>query len=214
MNAIKVGIVDYGTGNLFSVAKSLEAIGADVELLTDPAKVENAERLVLPGVGAFPAGMRRLKDLHFDEAITLFAERERPILGICLGMQLFADVGHEFVTTPGLGLVPGMVREMRLESHRNKRQKIPFISWIELREPSTQPWGETIFEGIEPGSEVYVVHSFEFIPADKDNLLAVSHYGAKEICVAVQERNIVGCQFHPEKSGIIGQKILKNFIEI
>lgn len=214
MRAIKVGIVDYGTGNLFSVAKSFEAIGAEVQLLTDPASIKNTDRLILPGVGAFPAGMRRLKEQKFDEAIIAFARRERPILGICLGMQLFADVGHEFTVTQGLGLVPGEVREMSLKPFKNRKQKIPFISWINLKQPAGRLWDETIFQGISPGAEVYVVHSFEFIPADKDNVLAVSSYGTNEICVAVQKEHIVGCQFHPEKSGIIGQKILTKFLSI
>ena len=210
MTKAEVCIVDYGTGNIFSVAKSLELAGASVFVSSDPKKIKRADRLVLPGVGAFENGITALRQRGLEEGIIDFCEMERPFLGICLGMQFLATSSQEFGFFSGLNLIPGEV--IQLTTNKEKSFKIPHIGWINLTKTNSCVWEKSILNNLEMDEEVYVVHSFHFVPKYPEHRLAMSKYGSSSVCVAVQKNNIIGCQFHPEKSGIVGLKILKNFV--
>ena len=197
MTKAKVCVVDYGTGNIFSVAKSLELADASVTVSSSPEKVKNADRLVLPGVGAFENGIKALRERGLEEAILEFSEKQRPFLGICLGMQFLATSSQEFGLFFGLNLIPGKVIE--LTSNRDKSLKIPRIGWINLTRTDSYIWEKSILHNLEMNEEVYVVHSFHFVPTHPEHCLAMSKYGSSSVCVAVQKDNIIGCQFHPEK---------------
>lgn len=205
-----VCIVDYGIGNLFSVARSLEVAGANVTLSSERTEIENADRLVLPGVGAFGAGIASLRSLQLEEAIIEFCSKERPILGICLGMQFLATSSEEFGCYSGLNLVPGVVRKLNLVE--DEGMKVPHVGWTPIERPSKVSWDNTIFEKMPTGEEVYVVHSYHFVPSQEEHRLAETFYGKTKICIAVKNNQVTGCQFHPEKSGRVGISLLEEFI--
>ena len=198
-------VVDYGLGNLFSVKKALEALGAPVTVSSDPDVVLAAERIILPGVGAFGDGMRNLKERKLIPApCESDLARGIAFFGICLGMQLLAERGTEYGEHNGLGWIGGAVAKVNIA---DKGLKIPHIGWNQIIFKKEHH----IFNGLKPLSDFYFVHSYEFQPSDSQYLLAVSQYG-KEITAAVGRKNIVGTQFHPEKSQDNGLKLLENFI--
>lgn len=207
-------IVDYGLGNLFSISRALRRVGGrEVEITSDPARIATAQRLVLPGVGAFGDGMRGLRERGLLDAVKAFAATGRPLLGICLGMQLLMDEGTEFGVHPGLGLIAG--RTVPFPAAEGRALKIPHVGWNGLADPrGRRDWAGTLFEGLSADSQVYFVHSFVAAPTDGADTLAVSAYGGKTFCAATRRGNIYGCQFHPEKSGNAGLRILKNFLNI
>jgi glutamine amidotransferase len=209
-----VTIVDYGSGNLLSVARAFERCGARVTLSHDATEIENAERLVLPGVGAFADGMDGLRQRGLVEPIRRYAFSGRPLLGICLGMQMLADTSTEFGEQEGLGIVPGRVLAIPTVDTDGTAQKIPHIGWAELAMPAPAKWNGTIFESTREGTSVYLVHSFHFVPADATHRLADCNYGGHRIAAAVQSGNTVGCQFHPEKSGEAGLALLATFLRM
>lgn len=196
-----VTIVDYGVGNLHSVKRAFEQVAPKVEITSDAAGILKAERLVLPGVGAFGHCMEELKQRGLTEAIIKFAESGRPFLGICVGMQIMRAVGEEFGEHKGLGLLPGRVQKI-------KAGILPVIGWMELEK--TRDWKETIFNDTPEGSSVYFVHSFAAQP--DDFLLAQYEYDGIKITAAVSKNNLTGVQFHPEKSGKVGINMLKAFV--
>ncbi|PCI39350.1 MAG: imidazole glycerol phosphate synthase subunit HisH [Rhodospirillaceae bacterium] len=210
---MKVAIIDYGSGNLRSVAKSFERAaelsGLDAEILvTGKADdVATADRIVLPGVGAFAdcrSGLESVDGLH--EALNeVVLQKARPFFGICVGMQLMADVGHEFGDTKGLGWVPGDVVALK---PADKKLKIPHMGWNEL-----QLVGEhALFAGIEPGAHAYFVHSYHFVPKRREDVWAEVEYGGA-VTAAIGHGNIFGTQFHPEKSQAVGLRIISNFLK-
>jgi imidazole glycerol-phosphate synthase subunit HisH len=201
-----VTIVDYGCGNLFSVLRALDHCGGDPALADSAAAVESADRLVLPGVGAFGDGMKGLRERGVAEAVQRFADSGRPLLGICLGMQFGK---HE-----GLGLIPGHVVPVPYVDVESRRQKIPHIGWNELVQPAPARWVGTIFHGMPEQTAVYLVHSFHLVPAQADSRLANCLYGGHELAAAVQVGNTIGFQFHPEKSGPAGLKMLAQFLRL
>ena len=204
---MSVLIVDYNLSNLGSIRRSLEECGASPLVSDDPKTLKTATRIVLPGVGAFADGMANLRQMGWVSALREAVREERiPMLGICLGMQLLADVGHEGGTVEGLGLVPGQVR--RLEPD-DPNTKIPHVGWNEVYRSS----GSSLFEGIPDGSDYYFVHSYHFIPRDRENVLATTPY-CNGFASAVGAGSVFGVQFHPEKSGRPGFQILKNFLRI
>ena len=198
-----VAIVDYGVGNLFSLRSSLKAIGADAETVTTPEELKSASHIILPGVGAFGDAAKKLRDTGLYDAVRQEALAGKPILGICLGMQLLLDKSYEFGEHEGLGLIPGSVRPIADVIPAN--YKIPHIGWNELIYTD-----HPLFEGLKHGDCVYFVHSY--YGADCPNVIATADYGAS-LTAAVAKDNVMGCQFHPEKSGPVGLKILRAFCE-
>lgn len=207
-----VTVIDYGIGNLLSVQRAFEHCGADVLLTASPKMIEQAELLVLPGVGAFADGMDGLKERGLIEPIRNYAKANRPFLGICLGMQMMLEIGEEFGRHEGLGLIPGKVALIPNSGCDGRPHKIPHIGWNALMPASD--WNDTILKGIEPGEAVYFVHSYTAVPLDSKYRLADCDYNGRVISAAIRFGNLYGCQFHPEKSGQIGLKIIDNFIDL
>ena len=198
-----VAIIDYGVGNLFSLRCSLEKLGADVVVTGDKAVIAAADRVILPGVGAFRDARQKLKDTGLDKVVCDLAAKGKPILGICLGMQLLFEKSYEFGEYDGLGLLKGSVRPLRGVIPAD--YKIPQIGWNALRFRRESD----LFRYIKNGDYVYFVHSYYAAGCD-DSLIADCDYGA-DVTAAVQQGNVYGCQFHPEKSGDVGLQILRAF---
>ena len=204
-----VAIVDYGVGNLFSLKSSLAYIGQDAIVTGDAAELEKADRVILPGVGAFRDAAEKLCAGGLDQTVKKLAASGKPLLGICLGMQLLFDRSTEFGMTEGLGLVRGEVRDIRPLVPAD--YKVPHIGWNALR--FTEKGREDpIFKYIHEGDCVYFVHSFAAMDCG-ESLLATAEYGAS-LTAAVRCNNVYGTQFHPEKSGEVGLKLLKAFCEL
>lgn len=201
-----IAIVDYGVGNLFSLKESLAAIGADAEVTADPLTLCAADKIILPGVGAFEDAARKLRDSGLAELIKDLAHAGKPLMGICLGMQMLFEKSYEYGEHEGLGLIPGSVKPIRDVIPAD--YKIPHIGWNGLKFRGTHP----LFAGLKEGDCVYFVHSFYAADCD-DAVIATAEYGA-ELTAAVSKGNVMGCQFHPEKSGSVGLAILKAFAEL
>jgi len=210
-----VTIIDYGIGNLLSVSRAFTHCGAEPVLTGTPEGVLAAERLVLPGVGAFADGMAGLRERGLVEAVRQYAATGKPFLGICLGMQMMLDTGEEFGSHEGLGLIPGRVVPIPPTAADGSPHKIPHIGWnrLELPSPATA-WSGTVLDGIAPGAAAYFVHSFTAVPADPAHRLADCRYHGRLIAAAVRSGALYGCQFHPEKSGEVGLAIVRNFIRL
>ena len=195
-------IVDYGVGNLKSVTNAMKYLGFETCITSDSAQIERADAVILPGVGAFPDAAERLRGAGLDRVVIAQAEK-KPVLGICLGMQLLFDRGEEVRDCDGLGLVPGRV--VRMET----KYKLPHIGWNSLHFQNDG----LIFKGLPEESYVYFVHSFCGVAEREEDVIARTDYGAS-VVAAVRHGNVYGCQFHPEKSGETGLMILKNFGEL
>lgn len=214
MTGSKIVIVDYGVGNLYSVQRALEVCGAsDICISSDPTEVLIADRVILPGVGAFADGILGLRERGLDVAIREFANSKRPLLGICLGMQIFATMSEEFGEHTGLGLIPGMVRAIPSVDIIGFPLKIPFVGWSSLDRPDRVHWKGTVLGQMTSEQSVYLVHSFHFVPVSQSNLLATYQYGGHNITAAIVKENIIGLQFHPEKSGEVGLSVLSKFLQ-
>ena len=210
---VPVTVVDYGMGNLFSVRRALESCGGDVRICSDPAEIAGAERVVLPGVGAFADGIEELKSRGLIAPLIAFAQGGGPLLGICLGMQMLLTVSEEFGEHRGLALIPGRVVEIPRHDANGGQRKIPHIGWAELaRPPVLATWRETILADVPPGGSVYFVHSYTALPDDEAHRLADSLYEGFRISAAIRSGSILVCQFHPEKSGPVGLRILERFL--
>jgi glutamine amidotransferase len=210
----KVTVIDYGVGNLLSVQRGLEHVGAQVIVTSDPEVILASERVVLPGVGAFPNAMQALNDLYLISVIQEFAELGKPLLAICLGMQLLMDESDEFGRTSGLCLIPGRVVQLQHETKAGEPQKIPHIGWGDLQvSDSRNDWSGTLLQDIQFGDATYFVHSYMAQPMSSVHTIAEVEYGGHQIPAVVSRNQITGCQFHPEKSGEVGLKILRRFIE-
>jgi imidazole glycerol-phosphate synthase subunit HisH len=207
-----VVVIDYGMGNLKSVQRGLEKVGASVILSSDPMVIANAGRLVLPGVGAFEDGMKGLRDAGVIDAINDFVKTGNELLGICLGMQMLLDQSEEHGNHDGLGLIPGDVKEIPKIYHSDFIRKIPHIGWVGIEPSSYQDWKGSCLEGIEPGEYFYFVHSFMAVTEKKENLLAQCEDERVAVSAAIKKDNVTGLQFHPEKSGGVGLKILDRFM--
>lgn len=210
-----VTVIDYGIGNIFSICNALDHCGAEVTLSGDIQTVSSAERLVLPGVGAFKDGMAELEARSLIEPIKNHTLKNRPFLGICLGMQMMLDESEEFGTHQGLGLIPGRVIPIPDRGADGTLHKIPHIGWNNLLPPKNhKEWNSPILDTIPIGTDVYFVHSFMAVPQDDVHTLAICDYNGQHLCAVIGAGNVVGCQFHPEKSGEQGLKILTNFLRI
>lgn len=201
-----VAIIDYGVGNLFSLQCSLKKIGVDAVVTRDEEVIKNAERIILPGVGAFGDAIKKLESTGLVDLIRQEAENGKPFLGICLGMQLLFEKGYEYGEHKGLGFLKGNVISMK--GVIPAELQIPHMGWNALDIKTQSP----IFKYIEQGDFVYFVHSFFATDCD-ESLIATAEYGVP-VTAAVGKGNIFGCQFHPEKSGDVGLKILKAFCEL
>ena len=208
----QVTVVDYGIGNLYSVRRALERCGGEVTLSGDAAALARAERLVLPGVGAFAGGMQGLRERGLVEPIRRYAASGRPLLGICLGMQMLATASEEFGIHEGLDLIPGRVRAVPDHDLEGRPHKIPHIGWTALRAPADASWRESLLADTPDGTSVYLVHSFAVVPDHPAHRLADCDYGGHAVCAAIARGAITGFQFHPEKSGEAGLRILRRFL--
>lgn len=209
----RITLIDYGVGNLLSVQRGLEQCGAEVVLTSDPEGVIAASRVVLPGVGAFANAMQALEERNLVTAIRQLAKHGTPLLGICLGMQLLLDESEEFGRTSGLGLIPGKVVPIPTTTVLGEAQKIPHIGWSEIVPSGDRSdWRTSILEDNSPGEATYFVHSFMSVPADPAHRVADCVYGGHRIAAVIAKDQITACQFHPEKSGEVGLKILRRFV--
>ncbi|HMA60090.1 MAG TPA: imidazole glycerol phosphate synthase subunit HisH [Halanaerobiales bacterium] len=197
-----VGIIDYGAGNLNSICKAFEHIGFTTEIIEEKIDTDKYEAVVLPGVGAFPGAMDRLRANNLVEFIKEFVKTNKPMLGVCLGMQLLFEWGYEDTKTKGLDLLPGEV--VKMESSL----KIPHMGWNELEIIKEDP----LFKGLPDNPHYYFVHSYK-LKEITEEVIAVTEYGGK-VPAVVKKDNIIGLQFHPEKSGNNGLKLLENFGEL
>jgi glutamine amidotransferase len=197
-----VTIIDSGICNLGSISRALERAGGEVSVAADAKQVAKAHRLLIPGVGSFPAGMKALDQRGLSDAICRFAASGKPLLGICLGMQLLFDTGEEFEETPGLGLIPGRVREIRAEVK-------PHMGWNRI-EPRAQ---DPLLAGLPDEAFFYFVHSFVCEPTEKAHVLAETEY-EEAFCSVVRHGNIRGIQAHPEKSQQCGATLIENFLKL
>lgn len=202
-----VAIVDYGVGNLFSLTSSFAAIGADVTVTADPLVLQAADCIVLPGVGAFGDAAKKLHDCGLDTVLNQLAANGKPLLGICLGMQLLFEKSYEYGEHEGLGLIKGSVRPIA-DVLPSADYKIPHIGW----NPLIFKQDNALLKNIQNGDCVYFVHSY-YATDCEESVIATAEYGA-ELTAAVASGNVYGCQFHPEKSGAVGLSILKAFVEL
>lgn len=201
-----IAIVDYGVGNLFSLCSSLEFIGAEAVVTPNADEIRAADKIILPGVGAFSDAAEKLRRSGLDTVIKAEAEGGKPIMGICLGMQLLFEESHEYGVHKGLSLLKGRV--IPIEGYVAPDLKIPHIGWNALHFQRKHP----LFKYVNEGDCVYFVHSY-FANECEDSLVATSEYG-RELTAAVAKGNVMGCQFHPEKSGEVGLNILRGFCEL
>jgi glutamine amidotransferase len=214
MKSSEVTVIDYGMGNLLSVRRAIEHCGAQVSLTSDPSVLAHARKIVLPGVGAFSSGMFALRQRGLDVAIRQAVARGVPLFGICLGMQMLLEKSEEFGVTEGLGLIPGRVVAIPKEGADGSPLKIPHIGWNELcLSAGRRNWSDFPLRPVDPGTPMYFVHSFMADHVDPSHRVADCIYGGKAICAAIARGIVFGCQFHPEKSGEAGLRILRDFVE-
>ncbi len=208
-----VTIIDYGMGNLLSVANAFEKCGAEVRVSDRYEHVARADLLVLPGVGAFAKAMDELKKNNLDEAIREFSRTGNPFLGICLGMQMMLSQSREFGIHDGLGLIDGSVEPIEKTTSDGLPHKIPHIGWTGIKPPgSRDDWSGTILQKTAVDTPFYFVHSFTAVPRFQKHRLADASYNGRLISAAIHSGSMFGCQFHPEKSGRAGLEIIRCFL--
>ena len=208
---MKITIVDYNSGNISSVINSFSEISndkVDIGVTSDLNKIKSSDKLVLPGQGSFKSCVEALNNIKglVDTLNEMVINRKKPLLGICVGLQMFADIGYEEIETKGLGWISGKVSKI---DNQNGKYKLPHIGWNQINIVKESQ----IFKNIENNSHMYFVHSYEFIPEDKNVVSATTDYSSKVVC-AIEKENIFGTQFHPEKSDKAGLKIIENFINL
>jgi imidazole glycerol-phosphate synthase subunit HisH len=210
---MKVHICDYGSGNILSVERALEKVGAEVVRCTSPDQLTDVRGLIIPGVGAFADCMRGVRERGFEQPIHQLVGRGAWVLGICVGMQILATRSEEFGITEGLGIVPGTVKQLPEMAPDGSRLKRPHVGWSELRRPG-QSWEGSPLEGIDEGTAAYFVHSYHLVPDDPKHLLAAASYVGAPVNAAVRSGRVFGVQFHPEKSGRTGLAFLDGFLRL
>jgi len=208
---MNVTIVDYKSGNISSVINSFEEVAKDkvnIEVTSDLYKIKSSDKIVLPGQGSFKSCVEALNNINgLTDILNEFAiTNKKPLLGICVGLQMFADVGYEETETKGLGWISGKVSKI---DNQNGKFKLPHIGWNQINIVKESK----IFKDIENNSHMYFVHSYEFIPNDKDLISATTEYSSNIVC-SIEKENIFGTQFHPEKSDKIGLKIIRNYLDL
>ena len=208
---MNVTIVDYNSGNISSVINSFKEVAqnkVNIKVTSDLEKIKSSDKVVLPGQGSFKSCVDALNNISgLADTLNEFAiNNKKPLLGICVGLQMFADIGYEETKTKGLGWISGKVSKI---DNQNGKYKLPHIGWNQINIVKESK----IFKNIENNAHMYFVHSYEFIPENKDVITATTDYSSKIVC-SVQKENIFGAQFHPEKSDKIGLKMIKNFIDL
>jgi len=208
---MNVTIVDYNSGNISSVINSFKEAAkdkVDIEVTSDLNKIKSSDKVVLPGQGSFKSCIDALKNINgLVDTLNEFAiNNKKPLLGICVGLQMFADIGYEEIETKGLGWISGKVSKI---NNQNGRYKLPHIGWNQINIIKDSK----IFRNIENNSHMYFVHSYEFVPTEKDVISATTDYSSNIVC-SVEKENIFGTQFHPEKSDKIGLKVINNFLNL
>ncbi len=212
---MSVTVIDYGLGNLHSVLKGLAKVGVAAQVADNAEGIASAERLILPGVGAFADGMAGLRRRGQIPALRAAVAAGVPLMGICLGMQLLFDSSEEFGLHQGLGFIPGAVTRIPTgaasDGTEAARVKVPHVGWNRLHAPAGRDWAGSFLAGTAPGAWAYFVHSFRAEAADPADVLAACTYGPHRIAAAVRRGSVVGCQYHPEKSGEAGLAMLAAF---
>ncbi|MBA1338233.1 MAG: glutamine amidotransferase [Pelagibacterales bacterium] len=208
---MNVTIVDYQSGNIRSVINSFKQVAKDkvkIEITSDLNKIKSSDKLILPGQGSFKSCLDSLNSINgLQDALKEFATiNKKPLLGICVGLQMFSDVGYEESETKGLGWIPGKVTKI---DNQNDKFKLPHIGWNEIEIVKESK----IFKDIQNKSHMYFVHSYEFVPEDKSVISATTDYSSKIVC-CIEKDNLIGTQFHPEKSDKTGLKIIENFLNL
>lgn len=206
----RVAIVDYGMGNLFSVQRACEHVGLRAAITARADEVLRADAVILPGVGAFGDAMAELRRLGLVEVLQAAAASGKPLMGICLGMQLFMTESHEFGRHQGLGLIAGDVVRFDAPRHGSQVLKVPEVGWNRILMPGPNAWESSPLEGLRDGEYLYFVHSFYARPVEAGVVSATSRYGHLEFCSSLRRGNLFACQFHPERSGPQGLRIYRN----
>ena len=213
MRSKKITIIDYGCGNILNLARAIKFLGYEADITHDKNKIINSSYVILPGVGAFGNAMKQIEKYNLHNAILEYAKSNKPLLGICLGMQILLTVSYEFGVHKGLGLIEGKV--IKISNEKNKEIKIPHMGWNEIYPNNNKKeWKNKILKNSSIGKSFYFVHSFVCITKDYDSTIAVCNYSDISIPAVVATGNVFGCQFHPEKSADNGLAVLKNFCEI
>lgn len=208
-------IVDYGIGNLFSVRSALEKCGVDKVIFAKTAsQIAEADRLILPGVGAFSNGMASLADMGLIDPIREYVKLGRPLMGICLGMQMLGTESSEFGKHAGLDLISGNIVKIPSGDANGNQRKVPFVGWAELHLKMTDHHQANLLSDMSHNASVYLVHSYHFCATDEKNVMAFYEYNGIQISAAIQHDNIIGFQFHPEKSSRVGLEMLQRFINL
>ena len=214
MNRKKVIVLDYGLGNLLSVKRAIEMCDAEVSICSDVNEIKNADYLVLPGVGNFSVAMIELQSRGFLDELKQYAELDRPLLGICLGMQMLFDSSEEQGLHNGLGIIPGEVKAIPPQNEHLVSHKIPHIGWARIDNINFRDDTRAILSTDDFGRYYYFVHSFQGHPVNEDHLIASISYNQLTITAMVQKDYVIGCQFHPEKSGSNGIELIQRFISM
>ncbi len=211
MNKNIITIIDYNCGNIFSLIRILEKLNIKYNVSNDPKIISKSDKLILPGVGSFSVGIDNLKKKNIDESIKKFVEKGNWILGICLGMQLLVSNSEEFGDNDGLDLIKGEVK--KLKSTNKKRYKIPHVGWNSINFKQNT-YSDNFLKNVKNYSNFYFTHSFAVKTKLKDNALAETIYSENSFSSIISKENILGVQFHPEKSGIVGEKMIRNFLNL
>lgn len=210
----KVVIIDYQLGNLFSVKQACEYLGHAAIISTSPEELLAADYAILPGVGAFADAMQNLGAFGLTSALHEYVKKGKPLMGVCLGLQLLLSESEEFGSTKGLDLIPGKVKKFPVQVVNESTYKVPQIQWNTISEPVKGKWENTPLQYCKPGDYMYFVHSFYAQPADDKFVLSRTMYGRREYCSAVIKDNVFATQFHPEKSGLYGVNIYKEWFAL
>jgi glutamine amidotransferase len=207
-------IADYGVGNIFSVYHAFEAVGAVAAVIKDPAEVRDADRLVIPGVGGFANCMERLERQGFRDEVLAYAETGRPLLGICVGMQMLFDSSAENGPTPGLGLLRGTVERIPDVGVDGARLKFPNTGWSDINPAKDGNWEGSVLAGLSPGDAMYFMHGYVPIPCNPEDKLATFSFHGHCLTAAARRDNLTGVQFHPERSARTGLSLLAQFAKL
>ena len=208
---LTVAIIDYGLGNLFSVNSACEKVGLQAFITSDASAVKNADAVILPGVGAFGNAMESLRETHLLDAVLDFVKTGKPFLGICLGMQLMFSESEEFGANKGLDLIKGRIIKFPERNANGNIIRVPQIQWNRIYPNSKAVWDKSLLKNIEEGAYMQFVHSYYALPEDKDTILTYSEYEGCRYASAIIKDNLVGMQYHPEKSAVQGLKIYENW---
>lgn len=207
-----IGVVDYGSGNVFSLMSALNALGHDAKLVTTVAEIYDASKIILPGVGAFPSAIKKLHEKNLFEVVKKTMQ-DRHALGICVGMQIMFSVGEEFIITKGLDVIPGKVTKLSINEFGFPKRKLPHIGWAPVKFDPELERTNPMTTGINLSNEFYFAHSFHAIPESQSDVMMTADYGHLFVA-AIARDNIYGAQFHPEKSGKVGLRFLDNFCNL